>query len=120
LQEVASLSSLVSLEYTEHAERKPSFAINRKGAAMSIHFAGIPMGHEFTSFVLALLQAGGYPPKVDDSVIEQIRALDGELRFETFISLSCQNCPDRKSTRLNSSHVKISYAVFCLKKKKRI
>src|SRR5690606_23024288 len=119
LQEVASLSSLVSLEYTEHAERKPSFAINRKGAAMSIHFAGIPMGHEFTSFVLALLQAGGYPPKVDDSVIEQIRALDGELRFETFISLSCQNCPDVVQAlnlmavlNPNVSHTMIDGALF--------
>ncbi len=119
LQEVASLSSLISLEYTEHAERKPSFAINRKGAAMSIHFAGIPMGHEFTSFVLALLQAGGYPPKVDDSVIEQIRALDGELRFETFISLSCQNCPDVVQAlnlmavlNPNVSHTMIDGALF--------
>jgi alkyl hydroperoxide reductase subunit F len=61
---------------------------------MGIRFAGIPMGHEFTSLVLALLQAGGHPPKVEEEVLEQIRNLDGDFRFETYISLSCQNCPD--------------------------
>ena len=59
-----------------------------------VRFAGVPMGHEFTSLVLALLQAGGYPPKLDDAVVEQIRGLDGDYHFETFVSLSCQSCPD--------------------------
>jgi alkyl hydroperoxide reductase subunit F len=68
--------------------------VQRKGGDVKIRFAGIPMGHEFTSLVLALLQAGGYPPKVEASVVEQIKSLQGELHFETFISLSCQNCPD--------------------------
>jgi alkyl hydroperoxide reductase subunit F len=95
LQDVASLSSLITLEQrTDDAERKPSFALNREGERMSIRFAGIPMSHEFTSLVLALLQVGGYPPKVDAATIEQIRSLKGALKFETFISLSCQNCPD--------------------------
>jgi alkyl hydroperoxide reductase subunit F len=61
---------------------------------MGIRFAGIPMGHEFTSLVLALLQAGGHPPKVDAAVIEQVQALEGPLDFEVYISLSCQNCPE--------------------------
>jgi NADH-dependent peroxiredoxin subunit F len=61
---------------------------------MGIRFAGIPMGHEFTSLVLALLQAGGHPPKVDAAVIEQIQSLDGDFDFEVYISLSCQNCPE--------------------------
>ena len=59
-----------------------------------MRFAGLPMGHEFTSLVLALLQVGGHPPKVDAKPLEQVRALDRELRFETFVSLSCQSCPD--------------------------
>ena len=59
-----------------------------------MRFAGLPMGHEFTSLVLALLQTGGHPPKVDPAVVEQIRDLDGDYRFETFVSLSCQSCPD--------------------------
>lgn len=99
LQEIVSLSSLLSL--TQDAggnERKPSFApsfaVRRPGGEVNIRFAGIPMGHEFTSLVLALLQTGGYPPKVDAAVIEQIKSLRGEFRFETFISLTCQNCPD--------------------------
>ena len=95
LQEIVLLSPLLSLEErTGDAERKPSFTVGRTGSGANIRFAGIPMGHEFTSLVLALLQAGGYPPKVDASVIEQIEALKGEYRFEIFISLSCHNCPD--------------------------
>jgi NADH-dependent peroxiredoxin subunit F len=95
LQDIESLSGLITLEQrTDDTERKPSFALNRKGSDLSIRFAGIPMGHEFTSLVLALLQVGGHPPKVDASVIEQAKALQGEFKFETFISLTCQNCPD--------------------------
>ncbi|HEY0589921.1 MAG TPA: alkyl hydroperoxide reductase subunit F [Pseudoduganella sp.] len=74
--------------------RKPSFDINRKGSDIGVSFAGIPMGHEFTSLVLALLQVGGHPIKLDEKVIEQIRNLDGDFVFETFISLSCHNCPE--------------------------
>ena len=76
---------------TPHA---PSFAVGRPGEMARIRFAGLPMGHEFTSLVLALLQTGGHPPKVDADVIEQIKALPGTLQFETYISLSCHNCPD--------------------------
>jgi alkyl hydroperoxide reductase subunit F len=72
----------------------PSFSIGEPGQAARIRFAGLPMGHEFTSLVLALLQTGGHPPKVDASVIEQIQALEGGFDFETYMSLSCQNCPD--------------------------
>jgi alkyl hydroperoxide reductase subunit F len=74
--------------------RVPSFSVNRFGEQTGIRFAGIPMGHEFTSLVLALLQAGGHPPKVDAELLTQAAALEGEYHFETFISLSCQNCPD--------------------------
>jgi len=94
LQDIASLSDKVTLREDGHAARRPSFAVGLPGEAPRIHFAGIPMGHEFTSLVLALLQTGGHPPKVDAEVIEQIKALPGEFRFETFISLSCHNCPD--------------------------
>jgi alkyl hydroperoxide reductase subunit F len=95
LEEIASLSSLITLHQRNDEDvRKPSFALNRVGSDMKLRFAGIPMGHEFTSLVLALLQVGGYPPKVDDAVIEQIKSLQGEFKFETYISLTCQNCPD--------------------------
>jgi NADH-dependent peroxiredoxin subunit F len=94
LQDIASLSDKVTLREDGNAARRPSFAVGLPGEAPRIHFAGIPMGHEFTSLVLALLQTGGHPPKVDAEVIEQIKALPGEFRFETFISLSCHNCPD--------------------------
>lgn len=95
LQEIVTLSERITLiERTDHAARKPSFSLNRPGTDISVQFAGIPMGHEFTSLVLALLQVGGHPIKLDDKVIEQIRNLDGDYQFETYISLSCQNCPE--------------------------
>ena len=94
LVDIAELSPKVSLRENGNAALRPSFAIGRPGEAARISFAGLPMGHEFTSLVLALLQTGGHPPKVDAEVIEQIKALPGSFEFQTFISLSCHNCPD--------------------------
>jgi alkyl hydroperoxide reductase subunit F len=95
LNDIAGLSGLITVQVRrDDAERKPSFSVGAPGAAPRIRFAGLPMGHEFTSLVLALLQTGGYPPKAEQEVLDQIRALDGEFVFETYISLTCQNCPD--------------------------
>ena len=95
LNDIVGLTDKITLNISsDDNERKPSFGINRIGADMGVRFAGLPMGHEFTSLVLALLQVGGHPPKVEQDVIEQIQALDDKLEFETFISLSCHNCPD--------------------------
>ena len=94
LKDVASLCNQITLLDNGTDARKPSFSLNRPGADISLRFAGIPMGHEFTSLVLALLQVGGHPSKASVEVIEQIRSLEGEFNFETYFSLSCQNCPD--------------------------
>ena len=94
LEEITSLSDKITLRTDGDDVRRPSFALNRIGGNISLRFAGIPMGHEFTSLVLALLQVGGHPSKTSPEIIEQIRNLDGEYRFETYFSLSCQNCPD--------------------------
>jgi alkyl hydroperoxide reductase subunit F len=95
LNEIASLTERIAvIERRDDDERKPSFSIGEPGKPAGIRFAGIPMGHEFTSLVLALLQVGGHPIKLDDAVIEQIRELDGDYTFETYFSLSCQNCPE--------------------------
>ncbi|MCW8807264.1 MAG: alkyl hydroperoxide reductase subunit F [Rhodanobacter sp.] len=94
LEEIASLSGQITLLRRDDDQRKPSFAINRTGSDIGVRFAGIPMGHEFTSLVLALLQVGGHPSRTAQDVIEQVRNLDGDYRFETYFSLSCQNCPD--------------------------
>lgn len=94
LTDIVSLSERVNLREDGNAPLRPSFAIGLPGEAPRIHFAGLPMGHEFTSLVLALLQTGGHPPKVEQAVINQIKALPGSFNFETFISLSCHNCPD--------------------------
>ncbi|VTU31317.1 alkyl hydroperoxide reductase subunit F [Variovorax sp. RA8] len=95
LKDVAESSSLVKvIESRDDNHRKPSFSINRPSQSHGPRFAGLPMGHEFTSLILALLQVGGYPPKVEQAVLEQIRALDGDFEFEIYISLTCHNCPD--------------------------
>ncbi|MBU3697758.1 alkyl hydroperoxide reductase subunit F [Dechloromonas sp.] len=94
LNDIVECSDKVSLRDNGSFGRVPSFAVALTGETPRIHFAGIPMGHEFTSLVLALLQTGGHPPKVEQSVIDQIKALPGSFNFETYISLSCHNCPD--------------------------
>lgn len=93
VEELASMSPKITFEKTK-LERTPSFSVNRPGEDTGIVFAGLPLGHEFTSLVLALLQVSGRPPKVDERVIEQIKNLKGEYHFETYVSLTCNNCPD--------------------------
>jgi len=92
--EIAALSDKVSVRDNGTATRKPSFEIRRVGTDVAVQFAGIPMGHEFTSLVLALLQVGGHPSKEPQALQDQVRALDGDYHFETYFSLSCQSCPD--------------------------
>ncbi len=95
LRDIASMSPRISLAVRrEDSQVAPSFSLSRAGEAPRVRFAGVPMGHEFTSLVLALLQVGGHPPKADAALLDQVRALEGELVFETFVSLSCQSCPD--------------------------
>jgi len=94
LKDIVSLTPHITLLDNGTDARTPSFSLNRPGADISLRFAGIPMGHEFTSLVLALLQVGGHPSKASADVIEQIRSLKGEFNFETYFSQSCQNCPD--------------------------
>src|SRR5688572_8731282 len=94
LADIAALTPKVSVQETREGGRTPAFSLAQPGQPARVTFAGLPMGHEFTSLVLALLQVGGYPPKVEQGVIDQIRALDGDFEFVTYISLSCQNCPD--------------------------
>jgi alkyl hydroperoxide reductase subunit F len=119
LQDIAGLSDKITLKTDGDDPRKPSFSLNRIGGNISLRFAGIPMGHEFTSLVLALLQVGGHPSKTAPEVIEQIKALDGDYRFETYFSLSCQNCPDVVQAlnlmavlNPNVKHVAIDGALF--------
>ena len=95
LADITDVCSQITVRESSDASlRAPSFAIGSPGHDIKLRFAGIPLGHEFTSLVLALLQAGGYPPKVSDDVIASIKSLPGPLKFESYFSLSCQNCPD--------------------------
>ena len=93
LDDIAALSPKISRATGDDA-RKPSFLIRRAGTQVQVGFAGIPLGHEFTSLVLALLQVGGHPVKIDEALAAQVRALPGDYRFETYMSLHCQSCPD--------------------------
>lgn len=93
MDELVSMTARIKVEKAD-LPRTPSFSVNRIGEDTGVTFAGIPLGHEFTSLVLALLQVSGRAPKVDQSVIDQIKGINGEYRFESYISLSCHNCPD--------------------------
>ena len=94
LGEIAALSDKVTSVRRDDDARRPSFAIAPAGGEPRVRFAGIPLGHEFTSLVLALLQVGGHPSREAQDLLEQVRGLDGDYAFETYFSLSCQSCPD--------------------------
>ncbi|TQC41615.1 alkyl hydroperoxide reductase subunit F [Rhodococcus sp. WS4] len=94
LTEIAAMSDKITYERRDDDTRHPSFAVRRTGTDIAVRFAGIPLGHEFTSLALALLQVGGHPSKEAPELLEQVRDLDGDFHFETYYSLSCQNCPD--------------------------
>jgi NADH-dependent peroxiredoxin subunit F len=95
LKDIAEASPLITVSESQGGpHRTPSFSVNRPGETHGPRFAGLPMGHEFTSLVLALLQVGGYPPKVEQAILDQIKALDGDFEFEVYVSLTCHNCPD--------------------------
>ncbi|MBO9830111.1 alkyl hydroperoxide reductase subunit F [Xanthomonas sp. A2111] len=120
LEDLVLLSDKITLDvHRDSGERAPSFALNSPGHDIHLRFAGLPMGHEFTSLVLALLQVGGHPSKATAELIEQVRNLPGEYRFETYFSLSCQNCPDVVQAlnlaavlNPNIQHVAIDGALF--------
>ena len=119
LDEIAALSDKITVRSNGDDDRRPSFAIVRLGTDVRVRFAGIPLGHEFTSLVLALLHVGGHPPRVSEETAHAIRDLEGSYRFETFMSLTCQNCPDvvqalnvMSVINPNIDHVAIDGALF--------
>ncbi len=119
VETVVEQSPLLTARYDGHADRVPSFAIRRADGTAETQFAGLPLGHEFTSLVLALLHMGGHPPKEETELLDSVKALEGTFKFETFFSLSCQNCPDviqaiNIMAALNPgvSHVAIDGAMF--------
>lgn len=118
VDELTSMSSKIKAEQAE-LERKPSFSVNRPGEDTGVVFAGVPLGHEFTSLVLALLQVSGRAPKEDESLMDQVKALEGEFNFTTYVSLSCNNCPDvvqalnlMSVLNPNITHTMVDGAVF--------
>jgi len=119
LQEVAAQSDHIAVRTDGGNARTPSFDIQRIGSDIAVTFAGLPMGHEFTSLVLALLQVGGHPPKISAELTEQIKGLPGEYKFETYFSQSCQVCPEvvqalnlLSVVNPNISHIAIDGALY--------
>lgn len=119
VEEIAAQSDKITTRFDGTDERTPSFAIRADEGRAQAVFAGLPMGHEFTSLVLALLHVGGHPPKEDADLLDQVRGLDGPLHFETFFSLTCQNCPDvvqalniMAALNPNITHVAIDGALY--------
>ena len=92
--EIAELSDQVTARFDGTNVRRPSFGVAKAGEQPRVFFAGLPMGHEFTSLILALLQVSGYAPKVSDEILNQIKGLNLKSNFDVFVSLSCHNCPD--------------------------
>jgi len=121
LDTLAELSAYIHVEIDNesHAQRTPCFSLNTPGENIHLSFAGLPMGHEFTSLVLALLHVGGHPPKEEAELLAQVRQLPGKFRFETWFSQSCQNCPEVVQAlnlmavlNPNIEHVAIDGALF--------
>lgn len=119
VEEIAALSDKVTARFDGTDERRPSFAIEADQGHSRVVFAGLPLGHEFTSLILALLHVGGHPPKEEADLLDTVRGLEGPLHFETFFSLSCQNCPDvvqalniMAALNPNVTHVAIDGGLF--------
>ncbi|MDX1504414.1 MAG: alkyl hydroperoxide reductase subunit F [Spongiibacter sp.] len=95
VEDIKGLSSQIQVrEDRDSPVRRPAMGVRSTEVDTELRFAGLPLGHEFTSLVLAILHSGGHPMKIDPALIEQVRELEGDYHFETYISLSCQNCPD--------------------------
>lgn len=94
LRQIADLSPLITLDVDGDDRRKPSFEIRHQQQQQGVRFAAIPLGHELTSLVLAMLWTGGHPPKADASLLERIAQWSAEVSFEVYMSLTCHNCPD--------------------------
>ena len=97
LEGIAGVSELIRFEERdlEGSLRGPiSFYLEVGGQPTGIRFSGIPSGHEFNSLVLAILQCGGGDLKLGEEVERVVKAVDQDLSFTTFISLSCHNCPE--------------------------
>ncbi|AWE08998.1 alkyl hydroperoxide reductase subunit F [Lysinibacillus sp. 2017] len=93
VEEIEKMSPRITVQHAV-LDRTPSFSVNKAGEESGVVFAGLPLGHEFTSLVLALLQVSGRAPKVDAAVVKRIQAIKKTMKFETYVSLTCHNCPD--------------------------
>jgi alkyl hydroperoxide reductase subunit F len=94
LEDVASTSPKITAVNSNVPASVPGFRIERNGTITGISFRGIPGGHEFTSLIVALLNVDGKGKMPDAGIASRIKALKGPIRLKTYISLTCENCPD--------------------------
>lgn len=118
LNDIASITPRITLK-EDKLNRTPSFKINQKDVDFGVEFAGIPTGHEFNSLILALLHVSGRKPKLEDDIINKIKNIKDKLHFTSYISLTCQNCPDvvqalnmMSVLNPNITHTMVDGAVF--------
>jgi alkyl hydroperoxide reductase subunit F len=94
LNDIASTSSKINVDVVSETSEYPRFFLDKDGTPTGIAFTGIPGGHEFTSLVLALLNADGKGKLPDEDTLKRVSRLKGAIHLRTFISLSCENCPE--------------------------
>lgn len=95
LDDVASTSPRLTVKSAEADVEAPSFAIVKNGSPTGVNFCGIPNGHEFTTLLMAVLNADGQGKNLPDNTLgARIAAVKGPVRLRTFVSLTCNNCPD--------------------------
>lgn len=94
LEQVASTSENISLRSSETESTVPSFEIFHDSSPTGIRFSGIPGGHEFSSLVLAILNSDHQGKLPDEGIVRRIESLKGPIHLKTYISLSCENCPE--------------------------
>ena len=105
LEEVDAITSKVNvvkkvfgeddiLEKKLEITRPISFTLTKSGEKTGINFFGIPGGHEFNSFILAILGLSGLGKKLEGEQLEKVQAINKSLNIETFVSLSCTKCPE--------------------------
>jgi alkyl hydroperoxide reductase subunit F len=94
LEQIAGTSANITVRSTDTVASIPSFHIEYLGKPNGIYFRGIPSGHEFTSLILAILNSDGKGKFPDELIASRIKRLKGPIKITTFISLTCENCPD--------------------------
>ena len=94
LEGLKSTSEKIQIKELAEDSPVPKLVIEYKGGRTGVTFLGVPGGHEFTSLVLAILNVDGKGKLPDEGIIKRIKQIKGPIEVKTYISLSCENCPE--------------------------